>query len=179
MSTRHKNESVRTGGGSGVGIGLAIVGWLWAGYATANAEPTSLVMTQDQPVVIEAPGPAITLNDQVVIGKTHETVVTVSEPGVVADHTDPVPVDAPTGAEVAAKAQPPETTVYTVATAADSQGYDAAVGGMHPVSTPASGSGKALAAARVEKDGPAVPYALVLALIALIGLVPVSRRNNY
>ncbi len=174
MSTRYKNESVKSGGGNGVGVWLAVMVLLWAGAVSASPEPAPLVMTEAQPVVVEKSGPAITLDNQAVIS---EAVSPAHDIGAKIDPGVAEPIDQATAITDETVADAQGQSVAYMSAAADTDQYAAPARVRQPPKS--AETAPSLVAATVDQDGPALPYALVLALIALIGLVPVSRRNNY
>lgn len=171
MDTQNDRESNKSGRGSGVYLGLMLLGSLLAGPAVA--EDVNSALTAEQPVVVNESGPAVDL--------------TAETSALVLTETASVPLAAPEVVDIAATETPADVTIAEIKSEAG-QGEYLVSASVDPgqYSLP----GHAVDKSRSDKlttatagmrnhgqDDQPLPYALILALIALVGLVPVSRRN--
>ncbi len=198
MSKNNERKSAARGGELRRGLYIGLIGCLLAGPVLAGSEQSAVVITAEQPVITaEQPvvtvesGPDISLRDTEVAATAPESESASAIPQTAlrgggmpgmpetAAESAMIKADvalAVTGAPaVEAAVQAP---VYSMSASANPEQY-ARPGRLQKAAVAAdvAGGREASAGAAADKEGPAVPYALVLALIALISLVPVSRRN--
>jgi hypothetical protein len=173
MDTQNYRESSKSGRGSRVFLGLMLLGSVLAGPAVA--EDVSSALTTEQPVVVNESGPAVDLvaeTSQLVLTETTGIALAAPEVVDIAARDTAAVVTAPEN-----KSDAGQSDEYLVSASVDPREY----------SLPGQDFDKPrnVKVAKVTggvstshgQDDQSLPYALILALIALIGLVPVSRRN--
>jgi hypothetical protein len=179
---RKQRESGHRVRGSGLVIGTALLGYIFSTMTVFAASDTGVVISAAPPLAVEQQANKdVSLNAGMVAGQNKVDLGTTrtTELIVTPDTTQAVAIPPQGDVSLSAADGEPAYQVYAVS-AAIKTGYELPGGhGYAPGATQrvAEDNPEGAVSGNSSDEQP-LSYALVLALIALIGLVPVSRRNH-